>query len=103
MKSRDVNDFLIATFPADVFNGPRVFIDFRRDIDTNEETEKDPTIRIIMALTIELHHPLLTLRVSVALLAREVTVRYTRILRIISFHIDVETVFSLKDRNRMIK
>lgn len=107
IKSQDVNELLIAIFFRRRVQWATSFIDFRdfrrADIDTNEETESAHNKNFIMALTIDLHHPLLTLKVSAALLAREVTVQYTRIFRIISFHRCIETVSLLKDRNRMIK
>lgn len=72
MKSRNVNEFPIATFSVDVFNGPRVLSTFATFawlvlIPTKRQSVHNKNF--IMALTIDLHRPLLALGVSVASLA----------------------------------
>lgn len=66
MEFRDVNEFAIATYSVDVFNGPRVLLTFttftgRVLIPTKEETESAHNKNFIIALTIDLHRPLLAL------------------------------------------
>jgi len=87
MKSRDVNEFLIATFSVNVFNGPWVLSTFTGRILIPTKRQRAPTIRELYNGSHDRSSSSIvsSLGVSIASLAREIILQYTRILRINSF------------------